>query len=231
VCACGVNRQPTFLLAIMFKLVLVVALAAYVSAQASSSAFGSELSNLDFSSIIGGPLKAVVQAQAQAAKETATFINGVGFTEVNTTNGKVKTVRTVEFNYFSTDNNGSDVSKSMSVPFLYLIPIPFIQVDSVSIDFNVKLNSVAEVQTQTTTTSQFNENQWSAAWGWGWVAVKSFSGSVSKQSQTKSTSKVTKEYSLQISVQASQAALPGGMERLLDLFESIVRQDADPITQ
>lgn len=40
---------------------------------------GRELSTLDFKSIIGGPLIAVVEAQAQAALSTVNFIKSVGF--------------------------------------------------------------------------------------------------------------------------------------------------------
>lgn len=40
---------------------------------------GQEISSLDFGSIIGGPLRAVVEAQAQAASTTVNFIRSVGF--------------------------------------------------------------------------------------------------------------------------------------------------------
>jgi len=214
----------------MKAVILLVAFAAAAFAQnAQSTDFGADLNNLDFASIIGGPLNAVVEAQAAAAQQTSTFIQGVGFT-ADPSNPKRQLVRTVEFNYFSVDQNGSDVTRSMSVPFLYMIPIPFIQVDSVSIDLNVQLSSVQQVDTTVSTNSQYNENQWSAAWGWGYVTVRSMSGSIASQSQTTASTKVQENYSLQVSVQASQASLPGGMERLLDLFESIVVQDAAPLS-
>lgn len=40
---------------------------------------GKELSSIDFASLIGGPLNAVVKAQAQAAITTVSFIKEVGF--------------------------------------------------------------------------------------------------------------------------------------------------------
>lgn len=40
---------------------------------------GRELSSIDFESMLGGPLSAVVNAQAQAAMTTVTFIKEVGF--------------------------------------------------------------------------------------------------------------------------------------------------------
>src|SRR3712207_255498 len=41
--------------------------------------YGGELSSLDFSNLIGGPLTAVVEAQSQAAQSTVDFIKAMGF--------------------------------------------------------------------------------------------------------------------------------------------------------
>ena len=46
----------------------------------SNYAPGQELSSIDFQSMIGGPLGAIVDAQAQAALSTVDFIKAVGFT-------------------------------------------------------------------------------------------------------------------------------------------------------
>lgn len=46
---------------------------------------GQELSSLDFKNIIGGPLIAVVEAQAQAALSTVNFIKSVGFKQGDST--------------------------------------------------------------------------------------------------------------------------------------------------
>ena len=40
---------------------------------------GQELASIDFASMLGGPLRAVVNAQAQAAMSTVNFIKEVGF--------------------------------------------------------------------------------------------------------------------------------------------------------
>ncbi|MBK8196577.1 MAG: DUF2589 domain-containing protein [Lewinellaceae bacterium] len=53
---------------------------------------GNEISSLDFKNIIGGPLIAVVEAQAQAALSTVNYIKSVGFDA----DGKVVNV---SFNY------------------------------------------------------------------------------------------------------------------------------------
>lgn len=50
----------------------------------SNYAPGQELSSIDFQSMIGGPLGAIVDAQAQAALSTVDFIKAVGFTPDST---------------------------------------------------------------------------------------------------------------------------------------------------
>ena len=45
---------------------------------------GQELSSIDFESMIGGPLVAVINAQAQAAMSTVNFIKEVGFKKPST---------------------------------------------------------------------------------------------------------------------------------------------------
>ena len=40
---------------------------------------GKELASLDFANLIGGPLNAIVDAQARAAIATANFVQEVGF--------------------------------------------------------------------------------------------------------------------------------------------------------
>jgi len=60
-------------------------------------------------------------------------------------------------------------------------------------------------------------------------AQGSFQASVTSQYSSATSSKVTRNYSLQVNVQASQASVPAGMERLIDLFEAIILTDAPPI--
>ena len=47
-------------------------------------AIGDELSSIDFQSMIGGPLDAVVRAQAQSAQTSVDFIKAVGLTKMAT---------------------------------------------------------------------------------------------------------------------------------------------------
>jgi hypothetical protein len=67
-------------------------------------------------------LNAVIKAQAQAALTTASFIKSVGIDENNT-------VINVAFNYNITNSTtGQRQENTLLVPFLSIIPIPFLRV-------------------------------------------------------------------------------------------------------
>lgn len=109
----------------------------------ADSDYGKELASLDFKNLIGGPLSAVVEAQAMAAESTVNFIKNMGFDQ----EGNPQYV-TFKYQKSATQAEGeakqSDQNEmmEMQVPFLTLIPIPFIRVDEATIDFNAKINAV-----------------------------------------------------------------------------------------
>src|SRR5205823_1752779 len=104
----------------------------------------------------------------------------------------------------------------ISVPILTMLPIPFIRVDIITIDFNAKITS-----TETTTSSSevAASGTVSASYGGRMVRV-AFNGTVAYKKSTTSGSSVEKTYSMAIHVQASQEEMPAGMEKLLNLLES-----------
>jgi len=178
--------------------------------------FTAELNNLDFKTIISGPLTAAIEAQAIAAKTSSDFINDVGFNTDNVTG--VKTVRMVNFSYSRVNPNGTSSDFTMSIPFILLMPIPYIAIENVDIEFNVKLNSV------TTSTSDLVSTG-NAEYNWG-SGRANFKAEVSSKSSSQRTGSVSQEYGLTVRVTASQAPMPVGAERMFDILESIILQDA-----
>jgi hypothetical protein len=69
-----------------------------------------------------GPLGAVVKSQAQAAMTTVDFINSVGFHAEN------RSTINVDFSYITTNENGTDEGRVLTVPFLSMLPIPNLEV-------------------------------------------------------------------------------------------------------
>jgi hypothetical protein len=175
------------------------------------------LQNLPFSNLIGGPLVAAVQAQAQAAETCVEFIDSVGFETAP--GGTVRSAKEVTFKYSKIDG-GADSQYSLTVPVLAIVPIPYLRIDEVLIDFSVKLNDVVT----STTTSTFGVNisgDASANWGWGRASLRA---SLSYKNENKSTASSTQDYNMTVRVRAVSADMPGGMQKVLDILEASIRE-------
>ena len=176
--------------------------------RAPSTNFTSELNNIPFRAMIGGPLQAAVDAQVASSLATIDFINRVGFTDPAA--GKRELVM-VDFSHTrkDVDADGKEVSKEVAlrVPLLAMLPIPSLRIEHVIIDFNAKLNSV-----ETSTVSDKLGVEAEVKAGWGPV---SFKVSASYQRQSTTGVEVKNEYALQVNVKAVQDEIPAGLEKIL----------------
>ncbi|MFZ4856839.1 MAG: DUF2589 domain-containing protein [Desulfuromonadaceae bacterium] len=183
---------------------------------------GQELTSIDFQSMIGGPLNAVVKAQAQSAQTSVDFIKSVGF---NSTDGK-PTMVTFEYDKIIEKKDAAGVitpiatPMKLTVPILTMLPIPFIRVEEVTIDFNAKINSV--VESTTASSSELNASL-AVKGGWGPVSAE-LKCSYSNKKSTSATDKTERTYSLVIHVRAVQDELPAGMEKLLGVLENSIKE-------
>lgn len=193
---------------------------------------GQELSNINFESMIGGPLNAVIKAQAQSAQTSVDFIKSVGFNAPDAAENPGKpTMVTFEYTKIIEKPGPLVAGKpgptvptptdmKLTVPILTMLPIPFIRVEEVTIDFNAKINSVVE-----STTTQSSELAASLAvkGGWGPVSAE-LKCSYSTKKSSSATDKTERTYSLTIHVRAVQDELPAGMEKLLGILENSIKE-------
>lgn len=92
--------------------------------------------------LIGAPMAAIIEAEAQAARATADFIKEVGFTgQGDVTNQKFGEVRMVTFSYTNLGADGAEVKSTLEIPLLSLVPIPAIQVAEATIAFDLNISS------------------------------------------------------------------------------------------
>ncbi len=181
--------------------------------RAPSTSFTSELNNIDFRKMIGGPLQAAVDAQVASSLATIDFINKVGFTAADSPGGKRELVM-VDFTHTrkDVDSEGHDVSKNVAlrVPLLAMLPIPSLRIEQVVIDFNVKLNPV-----ESSSASDSIGVGVEAGGSWGPV---NFKVSASYQRKTATNVEVKKEYALNVNVKAVQDEMPAGLEKVLGML-------------
>jgi hypothetical protein len=174
-----------------------------------------QLSALPFKNIIGGPLTASIEAQALAAKTTVEFIRAVGLQEVN---GKLEAIN-VEFSY----QDGTGAFRRLRVPILTIIPIPFIVIETVDIDFKARIAASAQQSSEESSSTEAKVAvKASARWGTrGFGASVSVDASYSakKDSKASQESKYSVEYTMDVHVHASQAGLPQGMAQILNILQ------------
>ncbi len=280
---------------------------------------GTELASLDFANLIGGPLVAVISAQAQAARSTADFVKTVGFYPAGQTDAAGNDIGNtpvyVDFKYpkevqpfkqgrtfykiqsihiddagtgYTTAptvtlssvgaeetsgalgtvtlasgavasiplaSNGEGIylappsltisapdttpgtqakatvvmeiervegatpavyqDMKFSVPILTMLPIPFIKVDIMTLDFNAKISSV-ETASESSDLAISGSLEVKQRWPSGSAKLNV---SCAYKKSTASGSSVERTYSMTIHVQASQDEMPAGMEKLLNLLE------------
>lgn len=177
---------------------------------------GQELSALDFSSMIGGPLVAVVNAQAQSAMTSVDYIKGVGFKD----NAPIM----VSFGYTKqvpqADGSTKAQNFTLSVPILTMLPIPFIRVDKTTVDFNAKIVST---QFAKTNTSLGLDAELQAKAGYGPFSA-SLKVNFSYKKTTEQGSNVERTYNMGVHVEAVQDEMPAGTEKLLTILENTIAE-------
>jgi len=280
---------------------------------------GQELASIDFASMLGGPLIAAVNAQAQAAMSAVNFIKEVGFKKISgeqdpeaaqtsdpiyvtfkypkevapfqpatpasftvsvTAPGSgYTTPPTVTFTGgggtgaagVATISAGGEVTgvtltnsgrgytgaptigftggggtgatatanfspaqpavpaqfqeNKLEVPILTMLPIPYLRIEDVTIDFNAKIDSV---EYQKIDTSLKIDAALEVKQRWTGGSAK-LNVSVAYQRNTQQGSSVQRTYSMAVHIKAVQDEMPAGMQKVLDILESNIRsQPATP---
>ena len=210
------------------------------------------LAAIPFGAVIGNPLKAVIEAQGIAAKATVDFIQAVGFKPKPTTNfedpfavatktdgtvddADVGEIRNVVFKYQKSNADGTTDKVELTVPILTIIPIPFIRVDKMTIDFTADL---AEINIESQKTSDESNRQrsnkgqgyrWRRWWHWGGRYDYNASYSNTHKSTASSSARHKTAYTMDVNVQAVQDDVPGGLSRVLSILENAI--DDKPVVE
>lgn len=184
---------------------------------APSNIASNALSAIPFSSMIGGPLNACIEAQAMAAKTTWDFIQEVGL-NTNPDTGE-KTAVNVSFSFMQ---GGRMVQ--LNVPLLTIVPIPYIAIHSIDINFKASISaSSSSVSENTESTSKSGSLEASAGLKVGPFHMDAkINGSYSSKKDSKATeeSKYSVEYTMDIAVKAGQDSMPAGLAKVLELLGS-----------
>jgi len=187
--------------------------------------FPGELGSIPYETIIGGPLNAAVEANADASMTAAKFIQDVGFQEADDDWESSRRPVYVTFSYKKTvidDESGAESTQEfeMRVPLLLLVNIPYFEVSRVTVDFNVKLNSV---QTYATSSKFDIDSEVKGKQGWFTGNVK-WKVSASYQKQKSQSQKIERTYDQSVHVEAESVEPPTGVTRVFDVLEETITE-------
>lgn len=114
----------------------------------------SEMQSLPFHQIIGAPLLAIVQGQAQSAQVTAEFIEKIGFhIPEGADTDDLGRLRMMSFAYQKPDTEGNLQNFKVELPLLSMVPIPAIQVKDADLEFNIKVTDIQKIDARTVMSS------------------------------------------------------------------------------
>ncbi|MCF0199668.1 MAG: DUF2589 domain-containing protein [Bacteroidaceae bacterium] len=176
------------------------------------------LNGIDFGNLMGAPLSACVNAQAQAAQSTVNFVNEVGF-DIDE-NGNKQAVY-VTFSYV---NQGRMVT--LAVPLLTIVPIPYIAIRNVDIKFTCTVNGLETTKDTEVDTEHGNQVQNKNLNKRNFFGYRSESASMRTSVSTKRDSASTRdsqfsiEATIDVEVHAEGGTLPAGMAKVLELLGS-----------
>jgi hypothetical protein len=192
-----------------------------------------ELRQIPFSSLIGAPMRAAIEAQALAAQSTIEFIQKVGFKTSGgiepedllfadpTADADAGTLRNVTFTYSKKDETDALHDFRLTVPLLAITPVPYLRIDEMTIDFSAKLTDAVERKTE----SSFNLSATvSGKYSSFWSPIKlEFRTSSTYNTKTATAASSKREYRLDIHVRAVQDEMPAGLSKVLDILEDAIQ--------
>lgn len=177
----------------------------------------SALQAIPFGSIIGGPLKACIEAQAMAAQTSWQFIQEVGL-NTDPKTGQKEAVN-VSFQFMQ---NGRMVQ--LNVPLLTIVPIPYIAIHDIDINFKANISaSSSSVSEQSSSSALDAGAEVTAGLKVGpfhMDAKMNANYSSKKDSKATQESKYSVEYTMDVAVKAGQDSMPAGLAKVLELLGS-----------
>src|SRR5215831_8251884 len=113
--------------------------------------------------------------------------------------------------------NPASATVSITVPLLTIMPLPFIRIESLTVNFKTAISAL-DARTQTDNSSSSKELKADGTLGFAWWKLN-VGGSISskKDSTATNTSKYSVEHTMDISMHAVQDDMPAGLARLLGM--------------
>lgn len=109
----------------------------------------SQTSVLSLAQLIGAPIHALIDAEAQSAMATARFIRAVGFTGDGDGMGELGDLQMARFKRRRRNAEGREEEVEVEIPLLSMLSIPALQIRHADLDYTVRIIQTEAIQSQT----------------------------------------------------------------------------------
>jgi len=167
-----------------------------------------EFQSLPLEFIISAPLMGVIKAQAVAAQATLEFIDKFKDQTVDFENTTSST---------AADGTVTQQKVTVKAPLLSMTPVPHIRIDSFTTHFKYEISQVVTEKKSLDMGLQFEAGTTGIASKFVNASVK---GNVSSQSSSESV--MNRSGVLEITLHASEAPIPEGLARILNLLAKTI---------
>lgn len=167
---------------------------------------------IDFGSLLGAQVTGLVEAELEAAESTSQFIEAVGFKKSE--DGSLA-LRMVAFDMVRRDSDGKMRKHTINIPALTLVPLPLLTVESATIDFYARVESVLDRQDDEQ--SKLPRRRFATAKRKRLVTRLARSQKAGEHL----------EADLNVKVKLAQSPFPLGIERLLNTADLSVQDETD----
>ena len=178
---------------------------------------------LSLSQLIGAPINALVEAEAQAAMATARFIRMVGFTGTGEDMNELGELQMARFNRRRRNRDGTVEDVEVQIPLLSMLPIPALQIRDAELDYTVRILQTEAIQpsdgAQESMTQRTPEGEPIAR-------LRASFAREPRAGDRRSTDMLVK-----MKLRIEQADMPNGLAQLLALASESSQQDALPSPQ
>ena len=173
-----------------------------------------QLQAMPLENLIGSPLVAAVKAQNLAARTTVDFVNAVGFNE--NADGTKEPVN-VTFTYQEGDQN-----RHIIVPLITILPIPYLRLDDVNINFKASIVATGD-EGQSTSAQLDAKQEAELKVGYGpYSANVQAVVAADRASDQSKNSRFSIEYTMDVNVHAVQDDMSAGMQRVLSILQNSI---------
>lgn len=171
-----------------------------------------QASVLSLAQLIGAPIHALVDAEAQSAMATARFIRAVGFTGSGEGMDDLGELYMAKFQRRRRREGGGEEAVEVQIPLLSMLPIPALQIKDAELDYTVKI-----VQTEALPQRQSEANQLITSKRMGPTGEPPATLRATFAREQRPGDRRSIDMLVKMKLRIEQADMPGGLAQLLAL--------------